>query len=245
MKKQKILIFSIVLAIFIGLVVVSVYFYWRYTEELKKNPTREISQLTKEISKLMLLPESPLPTLATVTEKEKLQGQEFFKKAENGDKVLIYMQEGKAILYRPSIKKIIDVAPIKPTENTESTNTPTLQTNESDSNKISEKLKIVLYNGTTTTGITSKAEALLKNIDLEFEVTDKQNARKNDYPETVVVIINQSFESHAQKIADALGAPIIQLPDGEAKPEGDILIIVGTDMAPTPEPEQESPSESQ
>jgi hypothetical protein len=60
----------------------------------------------------MVLPDEQ-PTLASVTDKSKLSDQPFFQKAENGDKILIFVQSRKAILYRPSIKKIIDVAPIQ------------------------------------------------------------------------------------------------------------------------------------
>jgi len=60
----------------------------------------------------MELPKDEEPTIATVLDKEKLKDQLFFAKAENGDKVIIYSKNQKAILYRPSINKIIDVAPI-------------------------------------------------------------------------------------------------------------------------------------
>jgi len=91
------------------------YFYKQY-KEIKDNPnkisTDEIKSLTTIISKFMDLPTDETPTLATVTDKEKLKDQDFFKKSENGDKILIYANAKKAILYRPSTQKIIEVAPL-------------------------------------------------------------------------------------------------------------------------------------
>ena len=52
------------------------------------------------------------PTLVTVQDVTKLQDQEFFEKAQNGDKVLIYEQAKKAYLYRPSTNRVINVAPV-------------------------------------------------------------------------------------------------------------------------------------
>lgn len=72
----------------------------------------EITALQAELSKFLELPADDTPTLATVSDVEKVKDQTFFKNAQNGDKVLLYSKAGKAILYRPSTKKLIEVAPI-------------------------------------------------------------------------------------------------------------------------------------
>jgi hypothetical protein len=69
---------------------------------------KETKALTETIGKFMELPAGEQPTLATVTDRAKLKGQEFFTDAQNGDKLLVYPKAGKAILYRPSIGKIIE-----------------------------------------------------------------------------------------------------------------------------------------
>ena len=65
------------------------YFYYQYRHSAEKADAKEIEDLAKEIGLMMLLPEGETPTLATVTDKEKLSEQPFFQKSENGDKVLI------------------------------------------------------------------------------------------------------------------------------------------------------------
>lgn len=66
----------------------------------------------QHVSEFMVLPDEE-PTVAEVTDKDQLQGQEFFDPAENGDVVLFYTKSQKAILYRPSIKKVVEVARIE------------------------------------------------------------------------------------------------------------------------------------
>jgi hypothetical protein len=78
----------------------------RTTEEVQNED--EIKALVEEISKFMLLPDET-PILATVSDLTQVQNQEFFKNAQNEDKVLIFQNAKKAILYRPSEKKIIEV----------------------------------------------------------------------------------------------------------------------------------------
>ena len=52
------------------------------------------------------------PTVATVVDPERLRDQPFFANAKQGDKVLIYTNAKKAILYSPESNKIIEVAPV-------------------------------------------------------------------------------------------------------------------------------------
>lgn len=64
------------------------------------------------VEKLIELPKDESPTLATVSDKSKLATQSFFKNAQNGDKLLIFVKSKKVILYRPSEDKIIEVGTI-------------------------------------------------------------------------------------------------------------------------------------
>ncbi len=76
---------------------------------------REVRALVADVGEHMLLPESETPALATVTDLHALEGQAFFRNAQLGDKVLMYMISQKAIIYRPSIDRIIEVGPITST----------------------------------------------------------------------------------------------------------------------------------
>lgn len=78
----------------------------------QKAAQEEVRKLVAEVGKLIELPTGEDPTMATVNDISKLQDQPFFAKAKNGDKVLIYAQAKKAILYDPTSKKILDVAPV-------------------------------------------------------------------------------------------------------------------------------------
>ena len=91
-------------------------YFWNESVTLKKNPQRAAQQETQKllasVSKLIVLPEGEAPTIATVTDPERLKDQPFFANAKTGDKVLIYTNARKAILYSPDQNKIVEVAPI-------------------------------------------------------------------------------------------------------------------------------------
>lgn len=75
-------------------------------------PSSDVQDLLTKVGKLAELPAGENPTVATVSDLSVLKGQPFFNDAMVGDKVIIYSQSGKAILYRPSTDKIIVIAPI-------------------------------------------------------------------------------------------------------------------------------------
>lgn len=206
------------------------YFFYQYQktqaelQTIKTDPTtvqkaaqEEVKRLIAEVGKLIELPTGEEPTVATITDLEKLKDQPFFQKAKNGDKVLIYTNAKKAILYDPLSKKILDIAPV----NIGSMSAATAQ-----------NIKIILRNGTTITGLTSKAEPKIKLFLPEATISAKENAANNDYQQSVLVVLNNSFKAQAEKLAKDLNIKVSTLPSEEKSGDGvDLIIILGKDIA--------------
>jgi hypothetical protein len=129
MKKKLLLIIFILLLIAAG-AGGTYFFYTKYQSAQSKisNPEitaqEEVSRIVGKIGQFLELPSDEQPTVATVLDKDKLKDQPFFAKAENGDKVVIYSKAMKAILYRESANKIIEVAPIQITQPPEASASP-------------------------------------------------------------------------------------------------------------------------
>jgi hypothetical protein len=89
--------------------------------QLRKNPQllaqQELKDVISRVGALVSLPTDEQPTIATVTDVSKLKGQAFFAKAQNGDKVLIYVKNAKAYLYSITQNKILEVAPVTVNQN--------------------------------------------------------------------------------------------------------------------------------
>ena len=117
-KSRKRLVILIVVLVVVG---GALYFGYRYKQAQKEiarlsNPTEAakvvVNELVTKVSVLVEVPSDETPTVATVSDASKLRNQPFFANSENGDKVLIYPQARKAILYRPSTNKVITIAPV-------------------------------------------------------------------------------------------------------------------------------------
>ncbi|MEN9604317.1 MAG: hypothetical protein RJB39_2 [Candidatus Parcubacteria bacterium] len=118
LKAKKIfIILSITTIVALGL---AGYFFYQL-HAAKKDPQaasqKETTELVAKISKLIVLPEGETPTVATVSDPTALKDQVFFAQAQKGDKVLIYAQAKKAILYSLTLNKILEVAPLNIGEN--------------------------------------------------------------------------------------------------------------------------------
>lgn len=96
-----------------------------YTQKPKSDPLSESSkvlgsntlsldQVNEIVAKVAKIADIPpeTPNVATVSDVAVLKGQLFFSKAENGDKVLIFQNAKRAILYRPSTNRIIEYSTI-------------------------------------------------------------------------------------------------------------------------------------
>lgn len=197
------------------------YFYYQF-HKLSKSPIaaqiaaqKETQKLATDIGKLMLLPKDEVPTVATVTDIDKLKDQLFFRNATNGNKVLIYPNSKLAIIYDPNTNLIVNVGPI---------NFSQQQTQQE------LKTRIGLRNGTNIAGLTYKVEAEIKKLFPEINILFRDQDKRTDYEKTVIVILNQASKDVASELAKTLHAQIDKLSDEEPKPSDiDILIIAGKD----------------
>lgn len=229
MKRLYVLLLLSISAVFVILLVVGSVFMLVQKSQSKNAKTAaaqaEVKRTVEKVSQLMVLPQNEEPTVATVADKAKLDSQPFFKNAQNGDKVLIYVQAGTAILYRPSINKIVTVAPVQTVQNESVTPSPVVVTTQK-----TQSAQVILYNGTTKSGLTFTIEQQLTKQFQDIEVSDRVAASKTDYAKTLVVDVSGKFPEAARDLAEALSAEVGPLPDGEKKPTADILIIVGKDQ---------------
>ena len=129
-KNRSKFLFVILVVVLLGAASAAYYFY-RQASDLKKNSSQaggdaaqQVKDVIAEVSRLMILPQDEQPTVATVSDPDKLKGQLFFANAKVGDKVLIYTKAQKAILYDPVADKIVEVAPINIGTNASSSSTP-------------------------------------------------------------------------------------------------------------------------
>lgn len=213
MKKFLIPAVILVLAAFAG----TTFYYYRQYQSLLKNPQlandSEIRAITQTINRFMDLPKET-PTLATITDVTALKDQAFFNKAKNGDKILIYPNDRKVVLFRPAGSRVIDVAPLVIGDLPKINPQPEKQ----------EPIKVYILNGSSTVGLTTTIEKKLTGIE-GIAVADKDNANKRDYPGTLVVDLTNANKDLADRIAKTLGAETSPLPAGEKNPGKGILII--------------------
>lgn len=227
----KSLVSIILVLLTLGGILFGYYFFQKY-QKVKQNPTLITQEETKlfvtQVGKLMELPKDETPSIATVTDKEKLKDQAFFKNAENGDKVLIYTKAGKAILYRPKTDRIVEVAPISIAGNEEgNTNTKTNTNINTNTTATAELLKIALYNGTNIAGLANTAEIKLKDELTNIKITAKVDAQKKDYAKTIVVDLSGANKDKVAEVAKILGGEVGALPQGETKPDdADIAVFL-------------------
>ncbi len=103
---------ALLVVLVILLAITSTYFY----KKSKTNPDAatqaEVKSLVEKVSRLLIVPTDETPTVATVSDPDALKNQAFFADAKKGDKVLIYSNAKKAVLYDPSVDKIVNVAPL-------------------------------------------------------------------------------------------------------------------------------------
>lgn len=71
-----------------------------------------LQAVENKVSKHMLLPTNEQPALLKVVDKNELESPFLKDKAQNGDEILVYKNNRIAIIYRPSIDRIVGVGTV-------------------------------------------------------------------------------------------------------------------------------------
>jgi len=182
--------------------------YFKKYQDLKNNPLpadqaaqAQVERTIQEVGKLYALPKDEKPSVATVSDKEKLKDQPFFANAENGDVTLIYSNAKLAILYRPTTNQIINVSSV------------TIQS--------STRVKVI-----GPEAARQSVERALTSAQIVY--IDGGNA-KGTYNTIIVVDLTGQNSQQANTIATAISGKVGELPSGEPKPsDTDILVIAGS-----------------
>lgn len=108
------IIFIVLIALLVSSLAFGGYFFYKYkfnaiSESASK---KEAEKLFSKISDIYYFPEGEKPAIATVSDPSIFSGQGYFESAQIGDAIFIFAGTKRAVLYRPSIDKIIDVAPM-------------------------------------------------------------------------------------------------------------------------------------
>jgi hypothetical protein len=254
-KVFKILSIGVVVAVVLSCAGAAIYFYSQYKRVVKNaaySVQDENKRIVDSIGKFMDLPGEE-PKIATITDSDKLKDQVFFANAQNGDKVLIYSSSKKAILYRPQTGRVIEVTSLlansqnnssETKENNSSTQTENQSQNEElnqtnsqneiqgsgneDQNQAetaAKEVKAAIYNGAKAKGLASDIADKILAIP-GIQVTEKTNA-KGMYDKNLIIDLSGGNEEKIQEIITLIGGEAGDLPEGERKPEADILVIGG------------------
>lgn len=215
----------IVVVTLVGYGVYAKYFDLTDAERAQK----ELASAVAAVGELMILPEGDEPVLANVTDAEALiKQQAFFAGAVDGDQLLLFPKNMKAVIYSPSRDKIINAGPIEQQAQTNIEQARNVSQSAPVATQVPAVLKVAFYNGTKTVGLANEIESMLKASLPDFETTAKTNAAKKDYKETIVVDLTAGEKlSSVNRIASIISAQVKDFPEGEKSPDADVLIIAG------------------
>lgn len=214
----KLVAIIVVLVILAGLAV----FYFKPLSSLIIKP----QSTAQKVSRHMLVPEDEEPTVTDVSDPSKLEVQSFSGKAVEKDQILIYQKSQIAVLYRPSIDKIIAVLDnFTANKEAEISEVPEEKPKNEETKKT---LNFVVLNGTGTAGLAKKYQEIVKEKIAGSQIISIGDAKNKAVVKTFIVSL--SGQSSAE-IASKLEIETGDLPADETKPDADFIIIIGTDKS--------------
>ncbi len=177
----------------------------------KPDSKSEAQALVGRVEQLMFLPDEE-PTVATITDKDKLSDKVTFGKTENGDKILAFAKAQKVIVYRPSSNKIVTVEPLVLDKQ----------------GSIYLNSKFAIYNGSGNTEPTDRFNKQILASYPNATIVSKEAAPRL-FPKSIIVATAKGTSPLAEQIASVLDIEVGQLPLGMSADGADFILIIGED----------------
>lgn len=174
-----------------------------YTSHKPVEAVSNDSKLIQQVAAKAVLPTDESPSISTVVNATAVN-QPFLKGAKNGDKVLLYFQAGRAIVFRPSTGQVVNMGALQ-----------------------EPQPKVFIRSGSPDAD-TSKIGAEIAASG-DFDIASRDQSPVNNYTKTIVVDVAGNRPDIANQLANVLHATVAKLPDGESAPDADLLVIVGSD----------------
>lgn len=223
MKRKKFLAIAIIIIVALGYGVYDKYFHLTDEEIAKK----ELAAAIVDISDLIILPQGDEPVLATVTDAEALiKQQAFFSGSVNGDQLLLFPKNMKAVIYSPTRNIIVNAGPIEQQAQNQEAQ---IQNTNAGNPQSSAPLSVEVRNGTSKTGYAATVADQI-GANAGYSVIKASDASRKDYARIMVFnkAKDESKKSRVDDIVKVFGAEVLQaLPENEADTEADVLIILG------------------
>jgi LytR cell envelope-related transcriptional attenuator len=163
----------------------------------------QVQEIIAKVGKHIVLSGEETPVVARLEDAANLKAEQaFFKYAENGDFLLIYSDRG--IVYSPDKDILVNVGP---------TQSPQIQGSS-----------VEVRNGSLTSGA---AQELGQQINEQpaYTVIGFGNAANFDYEKTVLVNLG---EGDVTDLEETFGVTaVMEMPEGEAQPQAEIVVIIG------------------
>lgn len=222
--KKRIIPKIIYASVLVLLLAFGIFFFVKYQQVNSKYKVaimtvdQKNQQIVARIGKLIDLPKNETPEIALFPDKKTFSGsttvKAFYANAEKGDYVVAYKGANQTIIYRDATNKIIKsgeyvyfTAGLNP-------------------------IKLAILAPTDQQqAIANKINGTILNADIVAQQQPKVLPAQS-----YVVDVTGTNAKAAKELADKLGLPVGQLPEGETKPEGATLIVVIAGAATTPAP---------
>jgi cytoskeletal protein RodZ len=206
-SKKKLFITIGYIVVVVALLATSVFFFVKYRQVNKKYtaiPEVKNQETLAKIAAIIDLPNNETPNLYEVKDKDKLTpttaSKDFFDKVANGDVVVVYSKANLAVIYRPSQDKVI-------------------KTDKAD--KLTSVNVAIIAPSDLQDATAQQIQSKFANVSIV-----KRQTSKTTVTQGYVADISGANAQTAKELADKLGLSVGQLPEGETKPEGAVLVVV-------------------